>query len=199
MVELADIRTMIAAHAVRGCGMSHHFTWAHGVELPPCVASTRERTLDCAHSKSHDFKRGVEELARDPRVSLEVIQSARRALAVAHDTLWVTDLVAIELSQASEDRVAGRTLDAKTQRALSEIGVTRDDGSLDTNRCEAVLRKRQAVGGSIMLSVRSLILSVIDLLQTGASAADVATKTAASRVLLDRKTDQVEIEFMHGV
>jgi hypothetical protein len=50
-----------------------------------------------------------------------------------------------------------------------------------------------------MLSVRSLILSAIDLLQTGASAADVATKTATSRALLDRNTDQVESEFMHGV
>jgi hypothetical protein len=50
-----------------------------------------------------------------------------------------------------------------------------------------------------MLSVRSLILSVIDLLEAGASADDVATKTATSRVLLDRRTDQAEKEFMDGV
>jgi hypothetical protein len=50
-----------------------------------------------------------------------------------------------------------------------------------------------------MLSVRSLILSVIDLLEAGASADDVATKTATSRALLDRKTDQAEKEFMDEV
>ena len=199
MVELTDIRTMIAAHAVRGCGMSHHFTWAHSVELPPCPVSVRAHTLDCAHSMSPQFKQGVDELARDPRVPLEVIQSVRRGISVARDILWVADLVAIELSDASDAHVAGRSLDAHARRSLSAIGVTRDDGSLNTGRCEALLRERQAVGGSLMLSVRSLILSVIDLLEAGASADDVATKTATSRVLLDRRTDQAEKEFMDGV
>jgi hypothetical protein len=199
MAALADIRNMIAAHTVRGCGMSHHFKWAHGVELPPCPVSVREHTLDCAHSMSPQFKQGVDELARDPRVPLEVIQSVRRSISVARDILWVADLVAIELSDASDAHFAGRSLDAHARRSLSAIGVTYDDGSLNTGQCEAVLRERQAVGGSLMLSVRSLILSAIDLLQTGASAADVATKTATSRALLDRNTDQVESEFMHGV
>lgn len=199
MAALADIRNMIAAHTVRGCAMSHHFTWANGVELPPCPVSVREHTLDCAHSMSPQFKQGVDELARDPRVPLEVIQRVRRGISVARDILWVADLVAIELSDASDAHIAGRSLDAHARRSLSAIGVTRDDGSLNTERCEAVLRERQALGGSLMLSVRSLILLVIDLLEAGASADDVYTKTATSRALLDRQTDQAENEFMHKV
>ena len=196
MGALADIRRTLAAHTTGGCGMSHHFTWTHGLELPPCVAALREKRLDCAHTRSEEFMKGVEALARDPRVPIAVIKSVRQGMAVARDALWIVDLLAIELSQASESLKAGRPLDDNTRKTVQDTGVMRVDGSLNTERCEAVIRQRQDVAGQLMLSARSLVLAVIDLLEGGASMAEIATRTAQSQALLERKTKEVDGEFV---
>ena len=140
--------------------------------------------------------KGVEALARDPRVPIAVIKSVRQGMAVARDALWIVDLLAIELSQASESLKAGRPLDDNTRKTVQDTGVMRVDGSLNTERCEAVIRQRQDVAGQLMLSARSLVLAVIDLLEGGASMAEIATRTAQSQALLERKTKEVDGEFV---
>jgi hypothetical protein len=70
------------------------------------------------------------------------------------------------------------------------------DGSLNTARCEAVIRQRQDVAGQLMLAARSLVLAVIDLLEGGASMAEIATRTALSQALLERRSAEVDSDFV---
>ncbi len=143
--------------------------------------------------------KGVEVLASDPRVPIALIASVRKGVAAARDALWMVDLLAIELSQASETCKAGRALDENARRTIEEVGVLRTGGSLDVERCEAVIRQRQEVGGALMVSARNLVLAVIDLLEEGASAAEVETRTSLSQALLEQKTAEVDGDFVTNV
>ncbi len=165
MTSTRELRNKISDLTPSDCGLSHHYVWKHGHELPPCPLHIRDSSLDCAHSTTPALTEVLGLLSQDPRVSQEFIKTARKAISVANDTLWVADLLAIDIADISQGQPSNETARHSTLQELRQASALRQDNSLDLEMCEKLIKDGQQLGSSLKLRVRSVMLSIIDSIE----------------------------------
>ena len=197
MMPTREIRDKLSGLGPSDCGMKHHYVWKHGHELPPCPIKVRDSSLDCAHSTTPALTEALSILSRDPRVSPEFINTARMAISLANDMLWVTDLLAIDIADISQGHPPNETAGHSTFQELRRTLALRSDNSLDLDTCEQLIKDGQQHGRSLKLRVRGVMLSIIDSIENNSPRETVDRIIELGRVSLEREVARSE-EFFYA-